>query len=331
MLSTPVIGEQQVADFRRDGWVALRGAFDAAAASAGPPRRIPSVVALGPTGELAWFQRLRADMRDGVPIVSAHDQALRALAIDASGASADVIVSAEGRPGDAAPLWSRPEAGEPGFQGLPMLPGGTATTGWIGRLDARTGRLQAATWVYRVAATPNPAIMRSGRLACFVDERLAAGVAQPAQLDAGRLAVSATGSVAVAGVGFGLATTPDGLQDSGAPFTRDAARFVRIYDRALAELLYATAIGPVPPPPDGQLGGDIELSDMAFTADGHLLVVGHQRRRDADGDGADDGAQLPQLDPLPWAAADWPAEQRTPRSTRAFVLRLVPDPTCGLR
>lgn len=304
--------------------------FDIGARRAERMLRIPAVAAYDRSGALRWFQRLRRDALDGQPVVAEHSQVVRGLALD-EGADRppSVIVMAEGRVGDDHPLWAGP-AGDTGFQGLPLTGGGNSASGWLGRLDPADGALLAATWIYRVNALPAPERMRDGRLGCFIDETLSPGVPQPVQLDPGRIAVGPDGQIAVVGTGIGLENTPDALQQTDAPYgLNTSARFVRIYAPDLTHLLYATALGPLPADADGRLGLDLTIGDVAFTADGHLLVVGWQAVRDNDGGGVDDGAALPTVGVPSWADATWPADRRPADATRAFVLRLVPDPTCG--
>ncbi len=301
--------------------------FDTAVELGPDAHTVATVMALEPTGELRWYQRLRPEAIGGIATMAEHDQTVRGIALDRDPArGAGVVVMAEGRLDDMLPLWTAPAGGQPGFQGAPGTPGGRSAAGWLGRLDARDGRLLAATWIYRVTATPTPAAMRVGRLRCFIDEGRAAGVPQPVLLDPGALAVGPDGQVAVGGIGVGLSNTPDALQQTTAPFENPSARFVRIYDRGLSALIYATALGPEPADANGRLGLDMTVADMAFTDAGHLLVVGHQRPRD----GADDGAMLPTTAVPPWADDAWPVDARGAGETRAFMLRLVPDPACGV-
>lgn len=284
--------------------------------------RVPAVVAYAADGALRWWQRLHPDAVElspevVAPVAATTDQDVVALALDTTDPdNPAVVVAARGVTADLHPLWDHPD----GFQGLPR-PGaaGPSTVGWIGRLSMTDGALEAATWIYRVNADPTPDRVRSGRLRCFIDETRVAAAPQPVTLARGRLAIGPAGQVAVAGFGVGLSTTPDALQPSGAPIESPSTAFVRIYDRDLSTVLYATAVGPEQA--DG-LGINVQITDLAFTPEGHLLVTGTQVA-------AGGGGALPTREVPPWAQAEWPAEVQAAERSRGFVLRLVPDPECS--
>lgn len=308
---------------------ALFLAFDSAAErpESGDTDTVPTVLALGPDGARRWWRRPHPEGSAMSPVfaptASPVPQDLTALAYDpgGGGTAPSVVVVARTTVALDASLWPGTISGAPQpFQQPPLQPNANPV-GWIGRLDAATGDLRAATHVFGQTVNFSPEHGRAGRLACFVDTDRVSGFVQPTRPDRGGLAVGPAGEVAISGVAAGLGMTPDAWQVTGAPEVADAlVPFVRIYDRDLSTVLYSSAVGPGLDPADPRaIGRDLEITDLAFTADGALLVVGHQT-----GEGRLAAVGVPA-----WADAEWPEAQRGEGATRAVVLRLVPDPACG--
>lgn len=312
---------------RRNGRLYLALQAESDVPEGGSRDQVPTLIAFDPGGEISWWRHLHPGglAEDGVvrARTSSEGQAITGLAIDYE--NDELVVAAQTTlTSPELALWGA-VAGEPGFQRRPPEPNPPgAAIGWLGRLALATGDARAVTHVYAhdgdLAAEPT----RAGRLRCFVDTEAAQGlVPQTTPFSPGLIRVGPQGQVAVVMHANTLESTPDALLPGPAPTGRPAltaTTTVRIYSADLRTVLYSTRIGTIPE--GGAIGdaisGEILVNDLDFTADGELLVVGHQRA----GVGA-----LPTANVPPWGVAEWARRANVP--TQAVFLRLVPRPECG--
>lgn len=269
---------------------------------------VPTVLRFDADGTLRWWQRLHGQQGGGWKN-SSVDQRI----VDMVLAPRGVIVLARSlvRPEtlDEPQLWSTAE----GFQ-QPPVGGDGVPVGWLGLLDAEAGGLVRSTYVF------DP--LRDGPdrlgfpLDCWPDtDDLAAAAFEPAR---GGLAVSDRGVVAVHGITHRARTTPDALVPTGRAVPPTPMPVVRVFDAALESVLHSSVIVGDLDAPDPS--AEVTIRDVAFDAEGRVIVVGDQ---------VAGAPPLPARQAPAWAAPDpATAQGGEPRATTAFIVRLDLDPEC---
>ena len=267
----------------------------------GLPDFEPAVVAFERDGRLRGWSRLYTESSDN----STPDQYVDHLALSEDGLLT-VIARAHGNnttnlwDGDAVAATGAARSFHTRFTGTE----GNIHISWIGRLDAATLQLQAATWL---AEYPDG---MAGTGTAYADPNLDGWPDHDAawpDLNTTRssaLAVDAEGRVSVAAVGRRTITTSGAFQKMLKPEAGHSSwnSFVRTYTPSLDAALYSSVLTGTWDPVTQAGGDNVELLGIVPTEDG-LLAVG---RAKLDDDG------LPRGNPMPTAAVpSWGATSPT--------------------
>ncbi len=272
---------------RRNGWIYL-GLNVKSILPGGNPDFEPAVIAFDESGREQWWSRLyheitpAGEMRNSTP-----DQYIDAIAIDYSqpAATGTVVVNARTHGNNTENFWEGSDIkavpNAKGFQNRFSGTNGNIHISWVGKLSARTGHLQASTYVAElgegVKAGRTP--LSAPRFGGWPDPNAGWPDLNTTRLRPNAMTTTADGSVVILGTGRRTMTTTDAYQTMPLPGNGETGTwndFVRQYSPQLNDVAYSTLVTGTWDKTTGSGGDNVELRAVAKTENA-LIAVGFQK------------------------------------------------------